>query len=316
MWRLMTPIMRASCGAIWLLGGYASAEDFDTFRVSQLTCVIGNNAASGEHRAGYNGVFRMTAPGEAQPVFVPAVAGLNLEHYFDGRPRSSDAKVFFEPRNAPMEFRKISAIRAELWQAATPVYGVESRTVFELKEPYYIDISYTGIPRKASLTGGYLGIFWASYINGPLDKSIYFLGANSRWVQFATQLHGRDSSVRREGDDSELTKSDDATTLFRNLSPLRYAQPFYYGRFGDMVLIYIFKPNPFLRFAHSPSGGGQSSSGDDTNPAWDFQLVIPNPEAGKEYGMQMRVVYKRWAGRPDVLREAKLWLESTASARR
>ncbi|HET8549006.1 MAG TPA: hypothetical protein VFL57_13410 [Bryobacteraceae bacterium] len=74
-----------------------------------------------------------------------------------------------------------------------------------------------------------------------------------------------------------------------------------------MVLIYIFQPSPYLRFAHSPSGGGRSASGDDTNPAWDFQLVVPDPQPGREYEFAMRVVYKPWAGRADVLREVRTW---------
>ena len=101
---------------------------------------------------------------------------------------------------------------------------------------------------------------------------------------------------------------DDRDALFTNMSRIQYSEPFYYGRFGDMVLIYIFKPNPYLRFAHSPSGGGRTSSGDDTNPAWDFQLVIPAPKAGAEYSLDMRVVFKPWAGRADVLKEVRLWL--------
>jgi hypothetical protein len=75
-----------------------------------------------------------------------------------------------------------------------------------------------------------------------------------------------------------------------------------------MVLIYIFRPNPYLRFAQSPSGGGNTPAGDDTNPAWDFQLVIPNPEANRTYPLDLRVVYKPWAGRADVLREVKNYL--------
>jgi hypothetical protein len=289
-----------------------TAADHDTFRISRLVCTIGNNAAAGEHRAGYNGIFRMVAPGAEESVYVPAFAGLNLEHYFDGRPNSEDPRVFFEPRHTPMEFRKLSPVKAELRQAATPVYGVESRTIFELKEPYYVDVHYTAIPRKDGYVGGFLGIFWASYINGPLDKSIYFLRGDSRspeWVQFATQVHGRDSTVRRTGDRNELGRGDDPTSLFGNFSPLTYAEPFFYGRFRDMVLIYIFKPSPYLRFAHSPSGGGRAASGDDTNPAWDFQLVIPEPQLGRAYELEIRVVYKTWAGRADVLREARSWLQ-------
>ena len=288
--------------------------DYDTFRVSRLTCVIGNNAGAPGHRANLNGIFRMTAGGAEESAYAPALTGVNLEHYFDANPRPKDVKVFFEPRHAPMEFHRLSDTKAELRQAVTPVYQVESRTLFELKDPYYIDITYRAVPRKKDLKGNYLGIFWASYMNGPLDKSIYFLRGGStldapQWVQLATQAHGRDSTVRPAGDTKELELPDDPTLLFANMSPFHYGEPFYYGRLGDMVLIYIFRPNPYLRFAHSLSGGGRSVSGDDTNPAWDFQMVIPNFEVGKEYGLDMRVVYKPWAGRADVLKEVRSWLK-------
>jgi hypothetical protein len=290
--------------------------DYDTFRVSRLTCIIGNNAAAPGHRGNLNGIFRMTAPGKEESAYAPALTGVNLEHYFDGNPRHKDVKVFFEPRHAPMEFHRLSETKAELRQPVTPVYQVESRTVFELKEPYYIDVTYRAVPHRTDLKGNFLGIFWASYMNGPLDKSIYFLREGStldapQWVQLATQSHGRDSTVRPAGDAKELELPKDPTLLFANMSPFHYSEPFYYGRVGDgeMVVIYIFRPNHYLRFAHSLSGGGRSVSGDDTNPAWDFQLVIPEPQARKEYGLDMRVVYKPWAGRADVLKEVRNWLK-------
>lgn len=310
----MKQVLHTAC-ALLLLDWGLEAQDpgHDSFRISRLHCVIGNNAASGEHRAGYNGIFQMRVPGTEESVYVPAFAGVNLEHYFDGRPRPAEPHVFFEPRYAPMDFRRLSATKAELTQKPTPVFGVESRTVFELKEPYYVDVTYRAIPRKGGFVGNFLGIFWASYINGPLDKSIYFLRGGSsldtpKWVQLSTQVHGRDSTVRPAADKTELAMGDDPTSLFRNLSPLTYGESFFYGRFRDMVLIYIFKPNPYLRFAHSPSGGGNAGSGDDTNPAWDFQLVIPQPVVGTEYGLEMRVVYKPWKDRADVLREVREWL--------
>ena len=112
-----------------------------------------------------------------------------------------------------------------------------------------------------------------------------------------------------ESDKTNLSYPTGGGLLFGSLSPLRYSVPFYYGRFRDMVLIYIFKPNPYLRFSHSPSGGGRTPAGDDTCPAWDFQLVIPDYEVGREYGLDMRVVYKRWVDRADVLREARAYLD-------
>ncbi len=205
-----------------------AGTDYDTFRVSRLTCVIGNNKAAGDHRAGYNGVFRMTAPGLDTSAYVPAFAGLNLEHYFDGRPRQSEREVFFEPRHAPIEFRRLSETKAEFRQSATPVYAVESRTVFELREPYYLDMSYRAVPRKRAFTGGFLGVFWASYMNGPHDKSIYFLRDGStldkpQWVQFATQTHGHESTVLPAGDHrKEPAVADEPPPLFSNFSTLQY----------------------------------------------------------------------------------------------
>ncbi|HET8549007.1 MAG TPA: hypothetical protein VFL57_13415 [Bryobacteraceae bacterium] len=207
----MDGVTRAICAVLIVAAASLRAQegkagtDYDTFRVSRLLCIIGNNNAAGDHRAGYNGIFRMTAPGIDTSVYVPAFAGLNLEHYFDARPRQSEQHVVFEPRHAPMEFRRISETKAELRQLPTPVYRVESRTVFELREPYYLDMSYRAIPRRGDYAGGFLGIFWASYINGPHDKGIYFLRGGAtldkpQWVQFATQTHGRDSTVLPAGE--------------------------------------------------------------------------------------------------------------------
>ncbi len=291
----------------------STTMNFATFNVSRLTCVIGNNAEDGVHRAHYNGVFRMSSPDEEVTPYVPLYAGLNLEHYFDARPRNPDSTIFFEPRHAPMTFRKVNDTTAELHQPETPFFGVESWTTFELKEPYYIDMSFRCVPHKDAFEGGYMGVFWASYINAPLNKSIYFLQGDStleepKWAQLCTQAHGRDSTVLHNTDTTDLSYPQEQSLLFCSFSPFRFSVPFYYGRARDMVLIYIFKPNPYLRFAHSPSGGGLTEAGDDTNPAWDFQLVIPDWKIGETYELEMRAVYKPWVDRADVLREVALYL--------
>jgi hypothetical protein len=286
--------------------------DYATYSASRLRCVIGNNAALGTHRAGYNGLFSLSAPDQSESVYVPLYAGVNLEHYFDARPRDPDAKVFFEPRNTPMEFRSIGDRTAELHQPPTPVFKVESWTTFELRDPYYVHVTFRCVPREAVFQGGYMGVFWASYINAPLDKSMYFLREGSGldapvWAQLCTQVHGRDSTVRHEKDERDLPMPPASDTLYNSMSPLRFSQPFFYGRFRDMVLIYIFEPNPYLRFAHSPSGGGKTPAGDDTCPAWDFQLVVPDYQVGEQYGLRLCVVYKPWSGRADVLDEVRLY---------
>jgi hypothetical protein len=312
----MGPRIVALCGllASCLAAAQEEIMDYAPFQTSQLRCVIGNNAAMGEHAAGYNGVFALRWGDAGENAFVPAYAGLNLEHYFDARPRNPDAAIFFEPRRAPMSFTRLSETAAELHQPPTPYYGVESWTRFEIREPYYVDMTFRCVPTKAAFEGGFMGIFWASYINAPLDKSVYFLEAGStldapRWAQYCTQVHGRDSTVCHASAPAvDVGASRDDGSLFTSISPLRYSEPFFYGRFRDMALIYIFEPDPRIRFSHSPSGGGPTPAKDGANPAWDFQFVVPDYEIGKEYGLRMRLVCKPWAGRADVLVEVKRFL--------
>ncbi len=287
-------------------------QDFGVIEVPGLRCVIGNNKSTGEHRGGYNGIIAMTTPDQEVSPFVPFYAGINLEHYFGGGPRPKEGEVLFEPRFAPMEYRRINGATAELYQPPTPLHKTESWTRFEVKDPNYVDISFRCIPRERVYEGDFLGVFWASYMNAPINKSIYFLGPdatldNPKWLQFHTQTHNHASTVLHQDDNFDAPYADNGL-LYSNISPLRYSQPFYYGRIRNMVLIYIFKPNPYLRFCQSPSGGGRTPDGTDTNPAWDFELVVPEYKVDQEYGFTMRVVYKPWAGRDDVLKEVKAYL--------
>lgn len=284
--------------------------DYADLGVARLSCRVGNNAEAGEHRGGYNGIFSMATPDESESPFVPEYAGWNLEHYFDRHPTPDNTQLLFEPRRAPMEFAQNGEDHVTLYQPQTPHYGVESWTEFVARDPYYVDVSYRCTPRKDVFAGGFLGVFWASYINAPLDKSIYFLAGGStldapKWVQHCSPIHGHDSSVLHETDTFTTEFSPKDTILFANQTPLRYSEPFFYGRFRDMVLIYVFQSPHLVRFAQSPSGGGDTPDKTASNPAWDFQLIVPNYKVGDTCTLRSRVIYKPWAGRPDVLAEVR-----------
>jgi hypothetical protein len=278
----------------------------DTFSVGDLTAVIGDNGAHGDHRAGYNGVFSLTSRHEDETLFVPAYSGLNLEHVFDGA--AFDRDLIFEPRVAPMSFERVDATTARLHQPPTPHFALESTTTFTLRAPHYIDMTFECVAHEDVYAHGYIGLFWASYMNAPLDKSIYFL-SRDRWAQFCTQRHNDESTVlpNLDGEAMPAFVGDHPEMLYSNASPFRFDQPFYYGRFRRMAYVLMFDRMEGVRFSHSPSGGGDSPETRSTSPAWDFQYIIPEYTVGASYGFRARVAYKPFDGREDVLREVRKW---------
>lgn len=283
-----------------------------TLAAGDLAAAIGDNSAAGEHRPGYNGVWSLRHRAGGRSLFVPAVAGLNLEHIFTGA-SLTDSKVFFEPRNAPMSCRQVGPGEAELHQPPTPVSQVESWTRFRLVAPHYLEMDFRCVPRQPLFPRGYLAMFWASYINAPADKSMYFLGGlegqKDLWTQFCTQWHNDQSTVRHRGDAFEMTfEPDGRDALFKSLSRLRFDRPLFYGNFDDLIWLVMFDRTAGIRLTHSPSGGGGNAALKTTNPAWDFQFLVEKPEAGKEYGFRIRTALRPRCSREELLAELTAWM--------
>jgi len=285
------------------------------FQVGDLTAIIGDNEAYGDHAAGYNGVHSLTHRSEATSLFVPRYAGLNYEHIFDGEKDLRDltfkrSDIFFEPRRAPMEYSKIADNEAELHQPPTPTFQLESWTRFKLVAPHYIDFTFRCKPTQHNFQNGYIGAFWASYINGPDDKSIYFRH-KERWQQLCTQRHNDESTVLHEKDGMKLKVMDNPPdTLYIHFSQLRFDEPFFYGNFKNHVFMMMFEPKPKIRFTHSPSGGGDNKETQSSNPAWDWQFIVPEYDVMKEYSYRARAVYRERCSRAEILKEYTNWRES------
>ena len=284
----------------------------DQFSVGDLTAVIGDNAAHQGHRAGYNGLWSLRHKQSTRSVFVPGIAGLNLEHVFNGETEFGGRDVFFEPRRAPMTFRKVNAATAELHQPPTPNFHMESWTTFTLEAPHYIDFEFRCKPHQHVHERGWFGIFWASYINAPLDKSMYFRGGwrakEDMWMQLCTQEHDDESTVLAQGDDIKLTWLEGSRdALFKNISRMRYGRPFYYGNFEGLTYILMFEKADGIRFTHSPSGGGYNKELNTTNPAWDWQFIVPQYEVNEEYKYRARLVLRPKCSREEILKEVAGW---------
>lgn len=268
---------------------------------------VDNSALAPEHRAGYNGIARLVHAMEPEPIFVPTYAGFNLEHIFSG----DSLPDLFEPRHAPMELRQLSDRAVELHQPPTPISHVESWTRFELVPPHAIDVTFRCRLRDLTFfRHGYAGMFWASYIHKPEDKRIWFWGVSQddpspRWIAAYSEAHGVASTHLSAKDSLKLYFAPAfQATLASHFSNYRYLLPFFFGRFHRMVLVYVFDDDRRIRFSQSPTGGGP------TNPAWDFQFIIPNPRTKTDYGFRARLIYKPFVSEEDVRAEAMSWLKT------
>jgi hypothetical protein len=211
-----------------------------------------------------------------------------------------------------MTLTQISPREVELHQPPTPTFHVESWTRFCLTEPHYLDMNFRCVPRQDVFSRDYLALFWASYIHAPDDKSMYFLGGldgqEPIWTQLCTQWHNDQSTVRHRDDILELTFPEGGReTLFKSLSRLCFDQPFFYGYHDELVWLVMFDRAEGIRFAHSPSGGGADRARQTTNPAWDFQFVVPQPKVGGEYGFRVRTVLRPKCSRDEILDEFRRW---------
>jgi len=270
-----------------------------------LRMVFADNTAYGTiHKAGYNGISELYHRDQDSTIFVQDYAGFNLEHIFGG-----DSLIeLFEPRLSPMELYRKSDNEILLYQASTPISGVESLTQFTLSEPNYLDVEFQCIFHNTEFfQHGYAGLFWASYIQHPMDKRIYFPGTaegkqGNTLIEAYSSEHGLASTHRALEDKNDFFYAENFNaSLASNYSEYRYQYPYYFGRFKNMALAFLFSSKNIIRFSQSPTGGGS------TNPAWDFHHIIPSPEDGKVYSFKARIIYKPSVDAEDIRAEYKSW---------
>ncbi len=267
--------------------------------------IVNNEAVPPQHRAGYNGIARLVHKQQDSSIFVPLYAGFNLEHIFAG----DSLTEIFEPRKHPMALSQTGDHKVLLHQSSTLLSKVESKTIFELVAPHYIDVAFEATLHDAAFfPHGYAGFFWASYIQRPEDKKIYFWGSSTdqpepHWVAAYSERHALKSTHLPVADPHQLhfAENFNPTLLAHNYSDYRFIKPFYYGLFRNMVLIFMFDNDRDIRFSQSPTGGGA------LNPAWDFQFIVEPFTINQPYGFRARIVYKPFVNQDDVLAEYEKW---------
>jgi hypothetical protein len=282
-------------------------------RSKALRAAIADNQAHPPgHRAGYNGLAELVPAGSERNLFVPAVAGLNFEHILSGDAASYGWSIF-EPRQSPMTLHRLSERGAELRQARTAHWPLETRLAFVLAGDA-VDFTVSATPREdAWKKHGWIGLFFASYIQAPQDLAIHFIGRSRpgkgdptpRWIRHLSPRHGEASCHRPAGSDWDPPADPDLpVVLARGHSDVEYLYPFYYGVSHGKALAFFFErpgADAETRFAQSPTGGGQG------NPAWDFLFIKRRCEVGKEFRFRMRLLVRDLTGREDIVRAYEAW---------
>ncbi|MEX2682546.1 MAG: hypothetical protein Q6373_013180 [Candidatus Sigynarchaeota archaeon] len=278
-----------------------------------ISVIIADNERSFfKHQRGYNGIASLALRGgirdlkRRRNIFVPAYAGLNLEHYFDEHNRERD--ILFHPRRHPMLVaRWKEANSAVLTQDPFAPWHVSYAATFVVSGNNRIDFSMEITPHGKEIEkSSFLGVFWASYIDHPAHCGINFMGhgrgekaADKRWIYLETAVHGEKSSVMPAAASfipafaPELPKN----WLFASKGDYVHDIPLFYGVSGGTMLAFMFKDKERVWFAHSPSGGGPGC------PAWDFFALFPSPRAGETYKVRGRLIAKPFISAGDVLAE-------------
>ncbi len=239
------------------------------------------------HLEGYSGVASLRYD-DGPNLFVNKYAGLNFEHIHSGT--NWGREVLFEPRHHPMQVRVIDRHTVELYQEPTPHWKVESVHRYHLLPDGTIEMTFVCIPREATFENGYMGLFWASYIERPKEMGILFKGmregealSDARRLYTTTPSHGVEAMHPAWNDRRTFTYDPDfALTLVFNRSGYVYSEPWFFGVSKGLAFAQMFDADDQIRFSQSPSGGGEGC------PAWDFQYLVPDVEIGRRYGFKMR----------------------------
>ena len=264
-----------------------------TFQVGDIRVVIGDHYAhGGTDLPSYTGIHHLSHKLRESNVFCPLYAGM--------------IGIRRQCRIAP-----VGDHGAVIWVGEGKGKISEEYIV---RPPHYVD-------HTARFTAGAPTGAWnsTSYMNGPRDPGIHLLGTDGAWVRHYSEKHGHAASVapatmeRLPG----VNKVDDSryphggAGFHEGFGEIRFDPNYalFFGRFDEMVLVFMIERRlgrdllPYM----SPTGGGYSKEFDRSNPAWDYRYWLRELTPGQEVVIRSRVVYKRWAGSEDVLKEYDSW---------
>jgi len=298
-------------------------ERIETLKIQRggLAVLFRDNSQSPKILSGVDSLFHLKdAPDfdAFDPDDSGASAGLNFEHVICGHRNASNS---FTPRKGRYELYKLgdgaSAILVR--KAEDDPWALASTFKYTVSESNAIDFEFQCRAQQQELFGQrrYAVLFFANYMNDVAEVPIHFRGVAApggaeEWIR-ADAPPGH-ADYNQGGTYRSLPAQDlayDADHNFKlNLWSYEYprcTQPFYYGRAAHgMVLILMFDrlhgAEDEIRFSLFKFKVPRRP-----RPAWDFQYVIHQVEAGRPYGFNGRLVWKKFVSPEDCQDEYRRW---------
>jgi len=312
----------------WFCLPCCTGQEFSTTPVQtvqidhgELSVVLRDNSQSPKVLSGVQSLWnRRHAPGfdAFDPDGRGASAGLNFEHIISGH-RNPNNK--FTPRHGRYQlYPSADGRSAKLARRRQDSpWDVSSGLTYTVAEPNAIDFRFRCTPHDAARFGArsYAVLFFANYMNDVQDVAIHFRGIDreggaERWI--AADAPPGPADWNQGGTYRHVRADDlqvDADQEFRlnnwSYDYPRFTKPFYYGRAANgMALILMFDRawslEDEIRFSLFKFKVPRHP-----RPAWDFQYVIHQVQAEREYGFRGRLIWKPFASAADCLEEYEAW---------
>jgi hypothetical protein len=296
-------------------------------RQGDLSVLFRDNALSPRTLSGVDSLFNLKEAPEFD-AFDPhdrgASAGLNFEHVICGHSNKFNA---FSPRRGRYDLLKLADGRSAMLfrKVEDDPWALASTFKYSVTAPNVIDFTFQCRAYQPDLFGDrhYAVLFFADYMNDVEDLAIHFrgvtaTGAAEQWIRAEAPPGHQDfnsGGTYRSVAASALhydTNHNFKLNLWSYDYP-RFTQPFYYGRATNgMTLILMFdrmySAEDEIRFSLFKFKVPRHP-----RPAWDFQYVIHNVKADRDYGFKGRLIWKKFISSEDCQEEFTRWRTSQAS---
>ena len=221
--------------------------------------------------------------------------GLNFEHIFNGSAADHDAS-WFTPRTDTHHIDTKSAATAfVVHDAPASTWAAESRMTYSLTADG-LDLQFRVRFHEKRFPLGWIGMMWASYMQGAQDRRLHFFGTcdgREGWTCLGedTEDGFETGTVSAAGVDVLPFEEGAAQLNVKENPRKRFLHPVCYGHLDDgHVYVMMFDHTEAIRMAMWNFVEDAKGQPDSTRPAWDWQFIVREPELHQWYGYRARLL--------------------------